>query len=59
MGVLVGLAFLYLCCKMAGGFFKFLLSIMLFCILIAVFPAALAVYLFIIIPLAIIFMIFD
>jgi hypothetical protein len=44
---------------MAGGVFKLLLSIIIFVTLIAIFPAALAVYLFIIIPLAIVFMIFE
>lgn len=59
MGVLVALGILFLCARMAGGVFKLLLSIIIFVTLVAIFPAALAVYLFIIIPLAIVFMIFE
>jgi hypothetical protein len=59
MGVLVALGILLLCARMAGGFFKLLLSMIIFLTLIFIWPAALAVYLFIIIPLAIVFMIFE
>ena len=59
MGALVALGILLLCARMAGGFFKLLLSIIIFVTLVAIWPAALAVYLFIIIPLAIVFMIFE
>jgi hypothetical protein len=59
VGVLVALGILFLCARMAGGFFKLLLSMIIFVTLIAIFPAALAVYLLVIIPLAIVFMIFE
>jgi hypothetical protein len=59
VGALVALGILFLCARMAGGVFKLLLSIILFVVLVAIFPAALAIYLFIIIPLAILFMIFE
>lgn len=59
MGVLVALGVLLLSARMAGGFFKLFLSIILFVVLVAIWPAALAVYLFVIIPLALIFMMFE
>jgi hypothetical protein len=59
VGALVALGILFLCARMAGGFFKLLLSIILFLVLVAIFPAALAIYLFIIIPLALILIMFE
>jgi len=44
---------------MAGGFFRLLLSILLFLFLVAIWPPALLIYLFIIIPLTFIVMLFD
>ena len=59
MGVLVALGILFLCARMAGGFFKLLLSMIIFLTLIFIWPAALAVYLLVIIPLALILMMFE
>jgi hypothetical protein len=44
---------------MAGGFFKLLLSIIIFITIVAIWPAALAVYLFLIMPLALLIIIFE
>jgi len=59
MSLLLGLGALFLCARMAGGFFKLLLSIIIFITIVAIWPAALAVYLFLIMPLALLIIIFE
>jgi hypothetical protein len=54
MGLLFALAAIAFCANMAGGFGRLLLSLLLFCLLVAIWPPVILIYLFIIIPLALI-----
>jgi hypothetical protein len=59
VALFIVLGILFLSVKMAGGVGKLLLSIVVFLVVIVIWPTAIVVYVFIIIPLAIVFMIFE